>query len=162
MQRSPKKAQMSPTKSIGPSFDLESEMERRKHYKEAKAMEERSRSGLINSYRFKQRETIKNDIEISREEKIIKHDMYKQNRTHQWKKRMSKSPYHTDLVADTERIQEEMKVKRGSEMKKKAEDQKKISDLKTNLILTQILTDQRKKLPSSHMMKRIEADGMLF
>ena len=131
-------------------------MERRKQYREMKVVEEKLRSDYINGFRNKQRSSIKQELEIEREQVIAQQDLYKTHRKTQWKKRLSKSPYHTDLVADTERIQEQMRMKTEIQAKKKVQEYKKLADLKSTLIMNQLLSEQQNAARKRGSLRRQE------
>lgn len=156
--KTPSKRLPSPTKAITPKFHSAEEIERRKQLKESRVNEEKARSEQINNFRNEQRKKLKQDYELEREKVIAQEELYKKKRAMQWRKRLAKSPFSVDLVADKERVQEEQSVRQMFEMKKKIIEAKKLNELKSAMILNQLVEAQKRSELSASAQRRLKPE----
>ena len=118
----------STAKTARTSHSIIEEEEQKRIQRDMKATMEKTKSEHLHKIRMKQRQIIRQEYELQREQLIAKNELYKRERASQWKKRMAKSPFRVDLVADTEKVQVRHQVrkilqeeKRRSELKQKAD-----------------------------------------
>jgi adenylosuccinate synthase len=74
----------------------------------AKAREE---STKIMSIRFAERDAVKKDLKVERQMVIERHHASQKDREDRWSRRLGRSPFHIDLVAESQRIDEESRVR---------------------------------------------------
>eukprot|EP00927_Polykrikos_kofoidii_P063136 TRINITY_DN5796_c0_g1_i1.p1 TRINITY_DN5796_c0_g1~~TRINITY_DN5796_c0_g1_i1.p1 ORF type:complete len:338 (+),score=75.90 TRINITY_DN5796_c0_g1_i1:56-1069(+) len=74
----------------------------------AKAREETTK---IMSIRFAQRDTVKNDIKRERAQHLERLCASQRDRDERWSRKLQRSPFAVDLVAENQRIDEEIRVK---------------------------------------------------
>lgn len=81
----------------------------------AKAREE---STKILSIRFAERDAVKKDLKVERQTVVERHHASQKDREDRWSRRLGRSPFHIDLVAESQRIDEESRVRELLEKKR--------------------------------------------
>jgi hypothetical protein len=123
------------TRPKGPSFVEESCAEKRKQKLAEQKMQAAMTTAQINSQRVNERKYLKAQYEFEREKQLAERAIYHKERVTQWSKRFGNSPLGVDLVADNERIEEEVYVREMEEMHRRAVAERKKQKIKRAIIV---------------------------
>lgn len=100
------------------------------------------KSAKMSVYRLMQRRLLKEDYELSREQQRQEEIALKQKRIQKWKAKTKKSPFSVDLVADSERVEEENRIKSLLSKRQRQLELKRLEQLKQNLIMNALIEEQ--------------------
>eukprot|EP01012_Entosiphon_sulcatum_P054392 TRINITY_DN7511_c0_g1_i1.p1 TRINITY_DN7511_c0_g1~~TRINITY_DN7511_c0_g1_i1.p1 ORF type:complete len:226 (-),score=72.48 TRINITY_DN7511_c0_g1_i1:1521-2198(-) len=123
------------TRPRGPRFVDPSEAERRKLERQQKKATTTDGTSRIYSQRLNERKFLKAQYEFDREKRIAEQTIYKKEKADEWKGRFANSPFLVDLVADNERIEEELVVRSQEEARKKRLQEVKKKKVRTDIIV---------------------------
>lgn len=183
-QSSPTKAQQQLQAFVSPSFISDEEMQKRKQkrykkytrsqtFSDEKILNDLAFSTNMAQYRAKQRKSLKEDYELGREHSLAEIEVYKRQKLGEWRKKLQRSPFTIDLLAENERIEEVQNARHMAESKRKREEDRKLLALKKNLIVNALLdvpsavdvhrnykrlvSEDLKKMKAAEEVKRHEA-----
>jgi len=74
-------------------------------------MHEEGYTDKIVDFRKQQRSLLKVDYEMAREQSHVELEVYNKNNSARWASKLRRSPFHVDLVAESQRIEEEVHLK---------------------------------------------------
>eukprot|EP01006_Ploeotia_vitrea_P054660 TRINITY_DN67912_c0_g7_i1.p1 TRINITY_DN67912_c0_g7~~TRINITY_DN67912_c0_g7_i1.p1 ORF type:complete len:230 (-),score=27.99 TRINITY_DN67912_c0_g7_i1:629-1318(-) len=129
------KSQAPLTRPHAPKFVNVAEAERRRQLRELKKANANETTGKIYTSRLNERKFLKAQYEFDREKKIAEQTIYRKEKQGEWKNRYSNSPFLVDLVADNERIEEEMYVKNEEEKRRQQRLAAKKKVVKSEIIV---------------------------
>lgn len=129
------KSQKPTTKPAGPKFVDPEENEKRKQLRAAKKAATNDSTSHIYSQRLNERKFLKAQYEFEREKKIAEQTIYRKEKQGEWKSRYATSPFLVDLVADNERIEEEMTVRQQEERRRQKQQELKKKRVKNEIIV---------------------------
>uniref|UniRef100_A0A7S1KTC3 Uncharacterized protein n=1 Tax=Percolomonas cosmopolitus TaxID=63605 RepID=A0A7S1KTC3_9EUKA len=128
------------TAPSSPQFITQEQKQERIQKKIQQSMQ---KSAKMSVYRLMQRRLLKEDYELNREQKRQEDLAYKHKQVRKWKKKLKKSPFAVDLLADSERVEEENRIRRIMAKKKKRMETKRLEQLKQNLLMNALLEEQQ-------------------
>ena len=99
---------------------------------------ELAKSKRLNEYRQRQRMLIKEDIEITREQKIAEQELFKMQKSQEWKKKLS-SCFNVDLEAQAVKTYREIKKKSLQEEEMRKFRRKKEVELHKSQLIEMII-----------------------
>eukprot|EP01010_Urceolus_cornutus_P000925 NODE_1436_length_917_cov_226.927419_g1108_i0.p1 GENE.NODE_1436_length_917_cov_226.927419_g1108_i0~~NODE_1436_length_917_cov_226.927419_g1108_i0.p1 ORF type:complete len:254 (+),score=56.32 NODE_1436_length_917_cov_226.927419_g1108_i0:89-763(+) len=123
------------TRPKGPRFVDPEEAQKRKHERSGKKAATNETTSKIYTQRLNERKFLKAQYEFDREKRIAEQTIYKKEKTSEWKSRFATSPFLVDLVADNERIEEEMAVKLQEERRQQLQQEAKRKKMKNEIIV---------------------------
>eukprot|EP00992_Anisonema_acinus_P005289 TRINITY_DN17839_c0_g1_i1.p1 TRINITY_DN17839_c0_g1~~TRINITY_DN17839_c0_g1_i1.p1 ORF type:complete len:225 (-),score=74.27 TRINITY_DN17839_c0_g1_i1:107-781(-) len=129
------KSQLPLTRPKGPKFVNPSEAEKRKQERAYRKATTNDVTSKIYSQRLNERKFLKAQYEFDREKRIAEQTIYRKEKQDEWKNRYATSPFLVDLVADNERIDEEMTVRVQEERRKVLQQERKKKQVKNEIIV---------------------------
>jgi hypothetical protein len=123
------------TKPLAPRFVDPSEAERRRQMRQEKKQTITGETSKIYTQRLNERKFLKAQYEFDREKRLAERTIYRKEKQDEWKHRFSNSPFHVDLVADSERIEEEVHVRSAEETRKKGVQEARKKQVKNDVII---------------------------
>eukprot|EP01005_Ploeotia_sp_CARIB1_P001339 NODE_278_length_1027_cov_432.144444_g271_i0.p1 GENE.NODE_278_length_1027_cov_432.144444_g271_i0~~NODE_278_length_1027_cov_432.144444_g271_i0.p1 ORF type:complete len:230 (-),score=64.40 NODE_278_length_1027_cov_432.144444_g271_i0:245-934(-) len=123
------------TRPVAPRFVNVAEAEKRRQLRELKKSSANEATGKIYTARLNERKFLKAQYEFDREKRIAEQTIYRKEKQGEWKNRYSNSPFLVDLVADNERIEEEMYVKSEEDKRRQQRLAVKKKQVKSEIII---------------------------
>ncbi|KAL9643472.1 hypothetical protein ABK040_010086 [Willaertia magna] len=133
-----------------PSFEDKEVVNHRNQNKLERVNEEKLKSSLITMKRNKERMKIKTVLESDREKVIAAKDKWRKKVELDWKKKLSRSPFQVDLLADAEKVEEEMKLKDSLIEREKQIERRLKERIKQEMLMEEILESSKKKREKKH------------
>jgi hypothetical protein len=130
------------------------------------------RTASVNAARDNERKYLKAQFEFEREKRIAERIIYQRERAAQWALRLAASPLAVDLVADSERIEEETHVRDARERERRHAAERKRRRIKSDIIVKALaevplldearrqkreLIDEEKRQKALRDVRRVEA-----
>eukprot|EP00993_Chasmostoma_nieuportense_P003156 NODE_3896_length_876_cov_96.177570_g3743_i0.p1 GENE.NODE_3896_length_876_cov_96.177570_g3743_i0~~NODE_3896_length_876_cov_96.177570_g3743_i0.p1 ORF type:complete len:227 (+),score=75.90 NODE_3896_length_876_cov_96.177570_g3743_i0:82-762(+) len=154
------------TKPRGPRFIQQQEAEKRKNERAAKKALTNDSTSKIYNQRLNERKFLKAQYEFDREKRLAEQTIYRKEKTQEWKNRFATSPFLVDLVADDERIEEEMQVKEHEDRRKQQEQDTRKKAVRNEIIvkalaelpvLDQSRAQKRQQLEEEKKLKALQS-----
>jgi|EP00670_Eutreptiella_braarudii_P006164 hypothetical protein len=142
------KSQLPLTRPAGPRFVDPEEAEKRKESRAARKAATNDATSKIYTQRLSERKFLKAQYEFDREKRIAEQTIYRKEKQGEWKSRFATSPFLVDLVADNERIEEEMSVRQQEERRRQ-----KQQELKKKKVKNEIIVKALSEVPSSEQAR---------
>eukprot|EP00998_Keelungia_sp_KM082_P007997 NODE_4182_length_807_cov_54.485294_g4159_i0.p1 GENE.NODE_4182_length_807_cov_54.485294_g4159_i0~~NODE_4182_length_807_cov_54.485294_g4159_i0.p1 ORF type:complete len:225 (+),score=59.17 NODE_4182_length_807_cov_54.485294_g4159_i0:48-722(+) len=123
------------TQPKAPKFVDPTEAERRRQDRQRKKDATNEVTSKIHAGRISERKFLKAQYEFDREKRLAEQTIYRKEQSHAWKSKFANSPFLVDLVADNERIEEEMYVRNEEERRRKKKQEAKKKAVKNEVIM---------------------------
>jgi hypothetical protein len=136
------KSTKSLTKPKAPTMLERQELDRRREMKGEMKLSCALQSSVLSAQRANEKKYIKAQFEFEREKKLAEKVIYERERAQEWNRRMEKSPFLVDLLADHERVEEEQYV-RAHEAKRRLE----IAERKKRKVRNEIIVKALAEVP---------------
>jgi len=163
------------TKPKAPTMLERAELDRRREMKGEMKMSCALQSSVLSAQRANEKKYIKAQFEFEREKKLAEKVIYEREKSNEWARRMEKSPFLVDLVADHERVEEEQYVREHEAKRRLAMAEKKKRKLRNEIVVKALaevpvleearrqrkeLLDQEKREKAQAEVQRVEAIQM--
>eukprot|EP00760_Papus_ankaliazontas_P018516 PhM_4_TR17522/c0_g1_i1/m.71702 len=129
------KSQKPLTKPKAPHMLQREELDRRRELKGEMKLSCALQSSVLAAQRANEKKYIKAQFEFEREKRLAEKAIYDKERAGEWNRRMEKSPFLVDLVADHERVEEEQYVREREQKHRMAVAEKKKRKLRNEIIV---------------------------
>lgn len=122
-----------------PSFTDERELDRRRLEREQKCIKNEIKSTRIMLSRVLERKELKEHMRLEKLRRFETEANYRQKKQMQWKRKMSSSPFHTDLVAKADYNEHRNKFRDYVEQKRQEEAKKSKAEFEKKVIVSSLL-----------------------
>jgi len=129
------KSTVSLTRPKGPRFVEDEELEKRRQARNERKILNSMNTGKINGQRLNERKYLKAQYEFEREKRLAERTIYAKEKSGEWQQRLANSPFLVDLVADNERIEEEMFIRESEEKRRRRIAERKKKKIKNEIIV---------------------------